>query len=161
MIRNIEVSTKSEILANHLHLLLLNLGIISRLRKCYNKKYHQNYYKLTMFGKNIDIYARMVGIISQRKKKILSLMVGHQTNVNKDVIPYQSKNIKKYLIEHRRLLPFGKQNSKKIGRYWKGFRNLTYETLEWFLKKSVIKKGNLHKLFKLNYYYDTISRINR
>jgi hypothetical protein len=62
-----EFCTKSERLAREVQVLLLGLGITSKLRKCHNKAYSRYYYKVALRRAEFDIFVEKVGFASERK----------------------------------------------------------------------------------------------
>jgi hypothetical protein len=91
--RIISFSTASAKLASEVQLLLLNFGIVSRVKPRPNKKYGKTYYHLTVLGAgSVRIFAEQIGFISERKVLLLRahLAKGDQGNKSStEAIPFQ------------------------------------------------------------------------
>lgn len=93
--REIEFSSKSELLVRDLKMLLLRFEITSSVRKM--QKYAANtknrtkrdYYSLKISGENIKHYYQKIGFVSERKNNELKHMVFSESrqNTNVDVVP--------------------------------------------------------------------------
>jgi len=86
--QRIEVTTASKKMAKQLHILLLNFGIVSNLREIFNKKVKKFYYRIEIFGENIDIFTKEIGFLSQEKTARLKLLLNKKRNPNLDTIPF-------------------------------------------------------------------------
>ena len=86
-------STASSGLASDVQLLLLNLGIVSRVKPRYNKRYGKWYYFLSILGADsVRLFGERVGFLSERKKAPLAahLAKGDQGNRSPtEAIPFQ------------------------------------------------------------------------
>lgn len=78
----IEYSTASSKLANQIQILLLNLGIISIKKPVYKKEYNHTYYKIFIYGDNVDKYIDIIGSIKYPNIQKI------KRNTNKDIIPF-------------------------------------------------------------------------
>lgn len=91
--RIVSFSTASSKLASEVQLLLLNFGIISRVKHRLNKKYGKTYYHLTLLGSgSIRIFAEQIGFLSARKSSPLRAHVEKGDLGNKsatEAVPYQ------------------------------------------------------------------------
>ena len=85
----IEYASKSSKLVRTLQFILTRFGIISRIRKRYNKKYDRYYWYLYIFGEDVKRFSKEIGFGLDRKQKILDGMMDCKTNTNKDVLPHE------------------------------------------------------------------------
>jgi intein/homing endonuclease len=99
--RIVSFSTASQKLARELQLLLLNFGIVSRVKSRLNKRYAKTYYHLTVLGADsIRVFAREIGFLSERKTKPLHahLVKGDLGNKSAtEAIPFQHAWCRKLL----------------------------------------------------------------
>lgn len=108
----IEYTTASKILAEQIHLLLLNFGIVSRLTLKFVGI--ETYYMITVSGEYTRIFKNEIGFrLSESKLNRLNTLCDKKINPNIDVLYYQNNNIKKYI--HSELI--GKDNYNKINNY--------------------------------------------
>lgn len=177
----VSFSTASEKLAQELQLLLLNFGIVSRLRHRHNKKYNKTYYHLNLLGYNsIEVFSREIGFISDRKSSLLKecLSKGYRGNKSStESIPYQ----KSWCIKLRDSVSNGQFISNGKGS---GFRQrtqirdalgntiknskeqMTYPRLKNVLEvaklvgadSSII--GHFEDLMDANYYWDKVTEVS-
>jgi len=91
----VSFSTASLKLAQELQLLLLNFGIVSRVKNRLNRKFNKVYYHLNIVGfKSLKIFHNEIGFISERKKSLLENHInkGFRGNKSKtESIPYQKE----------------------------------------------------------------------
>jgi ATP-dependent metalloprotease FtsH len=90
----VSFSSSSEKLVEHVHLMLLNLGIVSRVnsrKKKYNNKLH---YHLTIYGDFVNSFKKEVGFSLSRKVKLLEKVCARQHNTNVNILPHQHERIK-------------------------------------------------------------------
>lgn len=91
--RNLSFSTASKGLASDVQLLLLNLGVVSRVKARYNKRYGKWYYHLSILGaESVRLFGERVGFLSERKKAPLSAHLAKESQGNKsatEAIPFQ------------------------------------------------------------------------
>lgn len=91
--RLISFSTASEKLAREVQLLLLNFGIVSRIKPRLNKRYGKTYYLLTVLGaESVRLFAEEIGFLSERKSALLRAHIVKGDLGNKsptEAIPYQ------------------------------------------------------------------------
>lgn len=158
---SIQYCTASEKLSKQVQLVLLNFGIISSRKKCYNKKFKTYHYKICISSNNIDIYNKEIGFSCERKQNKLNKYCKEnhdKRNPNKDIIPYQSnKIIKLYPKGHTR---------DKFYHVLKGNNELTYNKLsllfdvnERFDNKDFEEYEQLKQIYNLNYYYTKVVEI--
>lgn len=89
---SVTFSTASEKLANEVQLMLLNFGIISRIRVKKVKGYEQPYYELALFGiRSREIFAEEIGFLTSRKNdRLYSLTSSSSTPKSRaETIPHQ------------------------------------------------------------------------
>ena len=91
--RKVSFCTASARLASEVQLLLLNFGIVSRVRPRLNKRYNKTFYHLTVLGADsVRIFAEQIGFISDRKASLLRAHIAKGDLGNKsgtEAIPYQ------------------------------------------------------------------------
>lgn len=91
--RIISFSTASAKLASEVQLLLLNFGVISRVKPRLNNKYGKTYHHLTVLGAaSVRIFAEQIGFLSERKTSLLQAHLAKGDPGNKSAtesIPYQ------------------------------------------------------------------------
>ncbi|HEY9857093.1 MAG TPA: LAGLIDADG family homing endonuclease [Stenomitos sp.] len=85
----IEVASASETLMCQLHVLLLNFGVVAKLRARINKRNQRPYYYLNIKGANVSLFEREIGFVSTKKRALLAGISAIERNPNLDVIPYQ------------------------------------------------------------------------
>ncbi len=89
----VSATTKSKGLASDISYLLLRFGIVARIKKtkkhASNTKHKrkQTYYRVTISGqRNVRLFLRHVGFVSERKSKLLRAAI-KDGNTNVDVVP--------------------------------------------------------------------------
>lgn len=94
--RNIEYCTKSKNLAIQIHLLLLNFGIVSRLKPRLNKKYPNNtYWYIYISGNNARKFNNSIGFrYDLKNKNNLTELCSKTSNENIDILYYQSNRFR-------------------------------------------------------------------
>lgn len=168
---SIQIQTASEVLSKQLQILFCNFGIIvSRIpfkAKTPSGKIN-TYYKLNIYGKNVDIYFSTIGYLNKDYNKLYSKK---KTNVNNDIIPniIQAHNkIKEKIYLDKSGKCKIKNGNKKIVKlsfyHPKSNANLTYEKLE--KNKDIISNyslvgyehfsDTLKFLLKRKFYWDKI-----
>lgn len=175
--RVISFSTASKKLSQELQLLLLNFGIICRVKTRLNKKYNKCYYHLNLLGyESHKIFDDEIGFISERKKSLLNSKIAKGYRGNKsstESIPYQKEWCKKL----RESVPNGQSNingrgtgarsrtkiKNAIGNILKNRKeDMTYPRL-----KNVIEISNsinsdklivshFEEILAANYYWDRV-----
>lgn len=142
--------SKSKRLIREVQLLLLNFGIISHIRKKYNKKFNTYAYELIMSGKNIEIFYKEIGFFCKRKQNILKsfFITPRVYNVNKDILPYQGRKIK--------FLDSKNREKDKIREIQKERHRLSYfNAIRFYNYFDKETQGIIDK----HYYYDKIISI--
>jgi intein/homing endonuclease len=91
--RKVSFCSASKQLAEEVQCILLNYGIVSRVKTRRNKKYDRDYYHLYLIGaESIKIFHREIGFLSDRKKALLQAHIDKGALGNKsgtESIPYQ------------------------------------------------------------------------
>lgn len=127
---HIELSSSNEICIHQIHMMLLNMGIISTLNQIqsYDKKYStiRIKYNLNIYGNNAYIFSINIGFISKFKNDRLQL-VNENIICGKDTIPYVNRIIKNICNTHDIVL--SKRHKQMIS-----FSNIGYNRLEEILK---------------------------
>jgi ATP-dependent metalloprotease FtsH len=91
---SVTFSSSSQALVADMHVLLLNLGVVSRMysrKKKYNNKQH---FYLTVYGDFVERFSEEVSFASGRKKGRLEKLCQMQRNTNVNRIPCQQQAIK-------------------------------------------------------------------
>lgn len=138
----IEFCSASKQLANEVHLLLLQFGIVGKLRFKKNNKHGA--WIIGLLGDNARLFYKNIGFRLDRKQSAKNLL-SITNNNNLDVIPYLPKlNFLKIPHEFRH-----------DRRYLKGLRAPSYEKLK-FIAEFV---PELKSLLEPNFYWDEIKSI--
>jgi intein/homing endonuclease len=96
----ISACTASTRLATEIQILLLNFGIISRIRQKWNKKYKRYYYCIHILGyESRKLFAEQIGFITDRKRKILirGIEDGNNGHSDTEAIPFQKERLRKLI----------------------------------------------------------------
>jgi len=146
----VEISTASKKMAKQLHVLLLNFGIVSKLRERFNKKLKKFYYRIEIFGENIDIFSKEIGFLSQRKKSRLKLLLNKKRNPNIDVIPFLKNRLvqlKERYFEEGYHYCSGAAHKYCLENWYR--KNISYNTLKLVLKEhKVIETAPQFRILK-------------
>lgn len=163
---DIEVISASRKLLAQVQLMLLNLGIISKIAIKTVKGYeHNEYWRLTLGASEAFNYFKIVGYETSARKKVISEIDEPERNSNTDVIPHQ--------IGFLRSLFDGSSTNREIGKvfgnYIDGKDGLGYPALERILAVVEDKFGecrftrgvysHLKGMLEANYYYDPVISI--
>jgi len=164
---SIEYYSKSYKLVKQIQLLLLNLGVLSTIRKKIVKGI--DYYRLGIFGNAVDVFFEEIGFISSRKNKRKNIM--HKST--SDVIPETHCLVNNVWSKYKEFHPeIKKRNSRLNGfsintiRQWRyGNRRPQKKTLRKFLDFAIeCKETESYKQLELlassNISYDKISDIS-
>jgi intein/homing endonuclease len=179
----ISCSSKSKKLITQLQLILLQFGIISRIkRRMIKVKLRRNpYWFLNITGKNVDLFKKEIGFVSKRKNIELKNISGWPRNTNLDIIPIGDKLLKQAMSDIARHFRgqsssirrvgweglVGKNYKGKIGSYLYGYRRLTYEGLKEFisivdkykLSSHISNMNTLRDILDKNLFFDKIISI--
>lgn len=83
----IACATASEKLAEQIHQLLLNFGIVSKLQIVYNKKYERNYFHIQIDSDNVAIFNREIGFGLTRKRAAAEKLAAEFRSRHRDGLP--------------------------------------------------------------------------
>jgi intein/homing endonuclease len=94
--RIVSFSTASKKLAYDIQLLLLNFGIVCRVKHRLNKKYNKTYYNVTLLGaESCRLFFDNIGFLSERKQSKLQSYINNggysQNKSATESIPYQKE----------------------------------------------------------------------
>ena len=169
---NVSVSSSSKKLAEQLHVLLLNFGIISSLRRKETKR--NDSYTVSIYGENSLRFYAAVGF-RLRRKGDRALLGTDLRMPNVDVVPQiegRLKKIQKEIVargkqglESRLRLKHNKSRSGIFYSYLRQGRNLSYFKLKQLLdycERLGVECGELEELkglFQRNYFYDRVKKI--
>jgi intein/homing endonuclease len=161
----------SKKLLTEIQMMLLNFGIISRLRKKKTNSTFGKAYLLDMFSEDAYKFKEFIGFRLVRKQAILDQYFSNKKcNINKDTIPYvlhMCYNITKYYhttytTSKKPSFSICTGNKKEItyGRLHRFITQCNYVEASGFSLSAVSKDIKLLKeLLKYNYYFDTITSI--
>ena len=167
----VSFSTASPQLACEVQLLLLNLGIVSRVRSKWNKDYQRDYFILTVWGLRSRVaFAELVGFMTERKGQPLlaSIQTAGKEGGNAESIPHQRQWCRRLLESVPRANP-GQGWSRSILRSKLGNTikpsasdEMTYSRLDAALDvASRLGAGvgilaHFERLRELDYFYDPV-----
>lgn len=180
--RVISFSTASKKLIQELQLLLLNFGIVSRIRCRKNKKYNKTYYHLNLIGsESINIFYNEIGFISDRKQALLVAYInkGYQGNKSStESIPYQKEWCRKLRdsVKNGQSIANGKGSGERprtqlrsvMGNILKnGKEQMTYLRMPKVIQTA--KKVNadpqlidhFEEIQEAHYYWDEVVRVDQ
>jgi intein/homing endonuclease len=161
----------SKKLLQEVQLMLLNFGIISRLREKKTKSEFGKAYLLDIFSEDAYKFKEMIGFRLKRKQKVLDNYFQNKTlNVNKDTIPHALQLCHSITKYYHNTYTTSKKPSFRIRVGNK--KEISYERLHKFLTqcreieasgfylpgvKDEINK--LYTILKYNYYFDTVANV--
>ncbi len=155
--------TVSEKLANQIQILLLNFGIISNRTKYYDKS-GRHCFRISIYGENIDKYNKMIGFSSKIKRDKLLKIIKKKRRTNKDIIPYQAKNIKQLYEELKQHYTYITDIYNNIKHAMLGDIRLTYDKLEYLLQLDDADKCPSYDYLKTisdnHYFFSKVKTIN-
>lgn len=175
----ISLCSASKRLIREVQILLINFGIVSKIRIRYNKKYKRNYYALSVLGYESRVkFAEQIGFLTDRKNKELVYGIEHGSGGHSDteLIPYQRKRLRK-LVES---IPISHNNTRGVSvryRTWlreacgnctkpNSHENPSYDRLRRIIKLGEQFKADPEILSELslitetNYYWDRVVSIS-
>jgi len=158
----------SKKLLNEIQMMLLNFGIVSRLRKRGTLSDFSKAYLLDMFSEDAFGFKELIGFRLARKQKLLDDYFSvKKLNVNKNTIPYALELCYKITKYYHNTYTTSKKPSFKIRINNK--KELSYERLYKFLKHCQeieaagfsldgvkIELDKLATIFYSYYYFDTV-----
>ncbi|GAV11297.1 putative helicase, ATP-dependent [Paenibacillus sp. NAIST15-1] len=158
----IEYCTASKKLSKQVQSVLLNFGIVSTRSRKFNKEYKTYSYRITITGKDMDLFYKYIGFSCKRKQdKLVDLCRDIKRNTNKDIIPYQHNLVRAFYNKAKN------HNSylyDKVYHLLKGNNNLTYEKLDHLLNLENVSDTTeyfeLKNLSDTNYFYSRVKQIN-
>jgi len=165
---DIEYCTKSEKLIKQIQIVLLNFGIISKVKARYNKKYNCNYYHLYIDGQeDRRIFAKEINFITQNKRKKLDKTIKKIkiSKTNLDVIPHINQKLIKFLNAYREKIRITNRADWKIFYDYlpqtPGYSQISYNRLKRILKKfsdgqNLPEYQELENLYNLGFFWDKI-----
>jgi hypothetical protein len=151
--------------------MLLNFGIISRLRKKKTKSKFGKAYLLDIFSEDAFKFKELIGFRVERKQNILNEYFNNKiSNVNKDTVPYALQLCHSITKYYHNKYPTSKKPSFRIRTGNK--KEITYERLHRFLEQCReiefsgfnligVKKDidKLYELLRYNYYFDVVDSV--
>lgn len=162
--KEIGLASSSKKLAKLIHLILMNLGIVSRIK--FSKNDYSGSWKILITGKNIKIFNNIIKFRCNRKQKILNkcILKNKTINSNLDIIPNQNKRFARIFIDNKIMKNAGRNYlRRKINAYANSEYNISYETLANILKTIPFNKDDKNVLSfynSNNFYFDKIVSIN-
>ena len=171
-----EYTTASKKLSRQVQSCLLNIGIRSSLKLKKVKKYPQNnYWRICVMGNSLRVFERLVGFKYQLNKiQTLKKIVQKPTNPNVEVMPYQTKRLKRIRAQIlRKYCPYDAHNiilGKKekafpISHYFKNDRRpsaaQTMRILSFIPKRYENDDVRYLKNLAQNFFFDPISSIKK
>lgn len=126
-------------LAEETQVLLLNFGVVSRIRVRHNRVYNRDYYELVILGnRSRQIFAAEIGFRSRKKNSRLELgLIGTREGGYAETIPHQAQWVTKLLAS----IPVGKKTPLRLalGNVCKpgSGEDLTYSRLKGVLPMAI------------------------
>ncbi|MFH1782855.1 MAG: adenosylcobalamin-dependent ribonucleoside-diphosphate reductase [Candidatus Omnitrophota bacterium] len=161
---HIALSSVSSGLINQLQVLLLSLGISSKIRV--NTKRESSYGRNPLYilnittPKGLETYKEKIGFLSKKKRERLSQIIRRDISYN-DIIPNQSRQFREF-YEELILKPRNKFY-RKIWHYLDGVkneRNLTRARAKTLVEEyDFLQESFLEDILTKNQYYDQIEDI--
>lgn len=160
----IKYSSESKNLVETLQFVLLRFGIITRIKKQFNKKYHKYYYKLLMTGEDIRLFSKFIGFGLKRKQKILNTFLNKKNNPNLDVIPKEIglSHLLQVRELYRKNIGFSHDPTLSIYKFKK--YDLTYNKLKDVLELTKDFQDDsswqfLNNLYNNHFYFDRVKSL--
>jgi len=168
----VEYCTKSQKLARQLQILLLNFGIVTRLRLKYVSGYPDSYFYLDISGQvDKEKFAREIGFTLTRKQNALlaHLERTNLTHTNIDVIPNINTKLHQFLNSYR--LQIRETNRKDWDIFYDylpqtpGYSQLSYprmnKILEYYFDGQPLPEYQyLEQLVQLGFFWDGVKNID-
>lgn len=154
----ISYCTVSKRLVTQVQTMLLNFGIVSRIRKKEYKNFY--HYILVISGYDISVFEREIGFGCNRKSGRLAELSSKKHNTNNDTIPFQKEYVKQFYDDIKRYNPY---LYGKISHIISERNSLSYEKLNMLLSLNKVDCSSVCSHFKelqdCNYYFAEISEI--
>ncbi len=164
----IEYSSKSEKLIKQIQTVLLNFGIISKIKPRYNKIYKRYYYHLYIDGQeDRKIFAKEINFVTKSKRNKLGKSIKKikifKTNI--DIIPNINNKLDKFLDAFREKIRTTNRKDWDIFFDYlprtSGGHQLTYDRLKIILKRfsagqNLAEYQELENLYNLGFFWDKI-----
>jgi len=161
--RVIELTSLSKRLLEEVHIVLLNFGIISRLRPRWNYEYKKDYWHLFITGSDAAIFDEEIGFISN-KKTAVSQNFTNKRNTNKDLIPYgkeKIKELKQIVLELNRSLYKKHYRDTERGKISSGEMNKCLNAITELINRILDKEKEYRKLCCPKIFWDKIDSIEQ
>lgn len=84
---HIEVTTASEELSKQIQLMLLCCDVLSNRTILWNKEYEKNYYRVSIYGSNVDTYMLRIGFRLLRKSRIFDYIPENLRKSSNELYP--------------------------------------------------------------------------
>ena len=162
---HISLSSISQRLIHQLQVLLLSLGMPSRIHINTNRKSSYGKNKIYILSistpKGLETYKERIGFLSRRKKERLNQIIKREVSYN-DIIPNQSKQFREF-YENLILKP---RNPfyKKIWHYLdniKNERNLTRAKAKTLVEEyDFLQESFLEDILSKNQYYGRVEKVS-
>jgi DNA polymerase III subunit gamma/tau len=92
----VEVTTKSDLLAKQIQILLLLFGVVAR-RSIKRHRKDGTYYRLAINAPFWDTFAREIGFVSSRKRAAMSRLVSPTKGTNvREIVPHQTAWVRRF-----------------------------------------------------------------
>lgn len=158
--RLISYCSVSEKMIRQVQLMLLQFGIISRVRYK-TAKNGSLHYVLRISGKDIELFNNEIGFKCDRKKELSQLLGSKKHNSNKDVIPYQKDFVEKAYLELKDKNPY---SYDPLYHVLKGNNLLTYEKMKSIIALNGFNECSVAEhfkdLIKQNYYFAEVISVS-
>lgn len=151
----------SEKLIKQVQILLLNYGIIARLKKCKTNQGIGYCYKLFISGNDVILFNDEIGFGLDYKKEKLDKLCKKSHNTNKNIIPYQSDKAVELLDSYE----IKKGDRCEFYHIIKGNSNLSYSKLKALLDlcndgNATLEYNYFKNLYDMNYYFSKVDDIS-
>lgn len=158
--------TTSVVLAKQVHLSLLSLGIISKLKEVKTKSNFGKAYLVNIKGNNAKLFHNIIGFKLKRKSDILYNHLNKICNTNIDIIPGLKTYINKIKKEYRLPKIISEEWRNNIRR--RSQDEITYYSLNnfinFFQKHNIFKNNEdinkIKNIYNNNYFFDKIDSID-
>lgn len=174
---NVSCCSVSKNLIQEIQMMLLNFGVVSKIRKKKTNSKFGKAYLLDMFSDGSLIFSSLIGFYCKRKQAVIDkyLELHDIPNPNKDIIPFVKNLCDNIIYDYRELNGNCKfdSNLPSLNSDFSGRKNLTYYSLSTFLGRvcGALREGyvlsensingleKLHKIIDKHYYFDTVKSV--